>query len=859
MTSTDLIEFNTAGSFFEYAEGGAAKSKNIFYNSDLYDFSARIYRTIGWQDLQTLADCVNHDKAADTIPGYKFGGDNEHFKNWTNGDTTKISITEYTATYEVDINSDSATDFTADDNLWLRVEVSHGSGNSSYFVKQLTAADIAAGKVVIQTEDSAQWVSQGGQLKPNERLSGDEPSIIVNLVKAAGTPKINDITEKNHLSLLQNGDIVKGFKVTYEDRKDDFDSKTNERTIVDTIDLTKASATNDYNFKSILGNGLYFGIVADRYQQANHAQTNFAANYYQSAGNIDQDLSGDFGGHIYISNFVDFGGNTQVTESTKKYSADKSERATIEIGQRHLEKGAVLHVDSYDRLRTQRDYVAVVIDTPANMTNTVIEPIISQMESTSADLIRHPANVTPEKVSNNEYVVDGTSYASGNTIYVDGDTVADAMGGNINGGLLIKLKKDQTVVFNFDKTETVTIGRIKVQVYDDNGEIIDESANHDVSSQVKDKTNEWLDQYVTRQLVWNLNSAKNITLDGTAGMFLIPDEDSVTEVSGTSSGWLITDGYIINTSGEWHYLYSDLPTSTASLNISKFDITGENEIEGAQLEIRNAKGETVQKWTSEKDENGSTNRAITLAPGEYTLVETGFEVEEGGKTYNVIPTEVKFSVVETNATSYNNKTYKSAEVVIKDADNTKAFTVDESNGYFEKGNSNTIKVCNAEATESEDTKVTISKKEIGGKEELAGAELTITDDKGAVVEKWTSGQTAKEITLENGTYTLKETGGEFKIGDKTYQVTESSVTFTVENGKVKSYTVDDKKDGAVITVKGTVFTIEDAFTAPTKVTISKKEIGGKEELKGAELTIFNEKGTVVEKWTSGRHRQGSNT
>ena len=116
------------------------------------------------------------------------------------------------------------------------------------------------------------------------------------------------------------------------------------------------------------------------------------------------------------------------------------------------------------------------------------------------------------------------------------------------------------------------------------------------------------------------------------------------------------------------------------------------------------------------------------------------------------------------------------------------------------------------------------------------------------------GDTAKEVTLENGTYTLKETGGEFTVGDKTYQVTESSVTFTVENGKVTDSKVDDKKDGAEIAVDAekNIITISDAFTAPTKVTISKTEIGGTEELEGAELTITDDKGAVVEKWTSGR-------
>ena len=852
VTSTDLIEFNQPTDFWAYGTDGSTKTSNVIYNSNQYDFTARIYRSLDWNSsLSTLADCVDHTKAADTIPGYKFGSDDSHYTNWTNGDTDKIAITKFTATYEVDLQADAATDFTEADNLYLRVEVSHGSGNSSYFVKKLTAADIQAGKIVIQTEDSAKWISQGGQDKPNERISGDEQSITARLVKASGTPKINDITEKNNLSILESGDIVKGFEVTNQKRDDNFDKTTNERTIVDKISLTQVTATDDYNFKSVLGNGLFFGITADRYQQANHAQTNFAANYYQSAGNIDQDLSGDFGGHIYVANFVDFNNGTTVAGASKKGVDKNDERATIELGQSHLDKGTVLHVDSYDRLRTQRDYVAVVIDTPANMTNNVIEPIIGQMKATSAALLNHAPLVTPQKVSSNEYIIDATNYGSNTTVYVDGDTVSDLLGGTIDGKFTIKAKKDQTIVFNFDETEKVTIGRIRLQVYDDDGNIIDESKNHDVSSQVNankgDDTNQWLDEYVTRQLIWNLNSATDITFDGTAGVFLIPKEDSVANVAGTSSGWLITDGYVINTSGEWHYLYSDLPTSTAEINISKSDITGENEVEGAVLEIKNANGGTVQKWTSEKDKNGNTNRTFILAPGTYTLTETGFESEnDGGKEYKIIDSVVTFTVVETKTTAkvydfdkneYVDKEITSATVVIDEnsKNNKAAFTEDTDNGYFTKVNANTIRVNDAEKTADDSLSVKVSKVDIADGNEVAGAKLQILDAAGQTVKSWTSTTKPYEINgLEAGvTYTLRET-----VAPDGYLVA-TDITFTLDaQGKVTT-TAKTTTDGVIL--------VEDTMT---KVSVSKVDIANGEELEGATIQILDENEKVVEEWVS---------
>ncbi|MBR1383562.1 MAG: hypothetical protein IJ555_07120, partial [Ruminococcus sp.] len=189
VTSTDLIECNRYGQFFAYGEDGSTKTTILPYNSDYYDFTARIYRTIGWNiTLDTLADCVDPEKAADTILGYKFGSDNGNFTNWNKGDTTKIAITKYTATYDVELKADEATTFTEDDNLWLRVEVNHGSNNNSYYVKKLTAADFAAGKISIQTDTTSNWLDNNGTVKANERVSGDEKGFSTTLVKATGTP-----------------------------------------------------------------------------------------------------------------------------------------------------------------------------------------------------------------------------------------------------------------------------------------------------------------------------------------------------------------------------------------------------------------------------------------------------------------------------------------------------------------------------------------------------------------------------------------------------------------------------------------------------------------------------------------------
>ena len=88
----------------------------------------------------------------------------------------------------------------------------------------------------------------------------------------------------------------------------------------DYINLTSVSATNDYDFKTILGDSLYYGITADRFNQTNHAQTNAAANYYQSNNNpIEPDLSGKSSGAFWLPYFVDFNGKTVVDDATQPF------------------------------------------------------------------------------------------------------------------------------------------------------------------------------------------------------------------------------------------------------------------------------------------------------------------------------------------------------------------------------------------------------------------------------------------------------------------------------------------------------------------------------------------------------------
>lgn len=146
-------------------------------------------------------------------------------------------------------------------------------------------------------------------------------------------------------------------------------------------------------------------------------------------------------------------------------------------------------------------------------------------------------------------------------------------------------------------------------------------------------------------------------------------------------------------------------------------------------------------------------------------------------------------------------------------------------------------------------KVYISKREIGGAEELPGASMALyeKDASGKIADKplmtWTSGKTAK--LFEVGSDSAEVVQG------RTYVLREELAPDNYTFAKDIEFTVNE--DGSVTALarvigsgNGMTIIMEDA---PLKVTISKKELGTDKELAGAKLRIMQGE-TVVESWSS---------
>ena len=143
--------------------------------------------------------------------------------------------------------------------------------------------------------------------------------------------------------------------------------------------------------------------------------------------------------------------------------------------------------------------------------------------------------------------------------------------------------------------------------------------------------------------------------------------------------------------------------------------------------------------------------------------------------------------------------------------------------FGQNGNVAEVNILNCE------TEVSITKLDMTAGKELPGAVLTIKDDRGNIVEQWTSERkphVIKGVLIPGKTYTLSEHAA---VDGYAY---EDEIEFQVDErgGSVKLY-MEDK---------------------PTWVEIRKTDIATGEELPGAELILKNAEGTLVDQWISGK-------
>ncbi|WP_295129995.1 SpaA isopeptide-forming pilin-related protein [uncultured Catenibacterium sp.] len=412
------------------------------------------------------------------------------------------------------------------------------------------------------------------------------------------------------------------------------------------------------------------------------------------------------------------------------------------------------------------------------------------------------------------------------------------------------------------------IGRIKLRKTDVGGKLLDGAVFH--------VTGNNYDQDVT---VTN----GEIVLDN-----LLVGEYTITE-KGAPFGYLVNTSTFSTTvnPGQTSEVTITDEAPTGKIQIEKTDadgiIQGEASLEGAEYTVYDSQKKEVGKITTDKEGHGSLNNLVlgtytvkeTKAPEGYNLDPNTYTVE---LTYKDQTSSIIFSSVEsqdkvktgyieilktdtdnqplkggefgiyTNSDMYIGSTlYKKGQLVMSIKTNEKGIAKSDPLPYgsyyvkemkapgIEEGNKENfvlsdetqyVKISSDKVFSMTfvDVTVTASKKDITGSDEIKGAKMQVTDMNGQVIDTWTSGEKPHSIKglTEGHEYILTE------ITAPDGYVKAESIKFTVSK---------DKKNETVV-------------MKDKQVKISKTDLTGKKELKGAHLEVRDEFNKVVDSWTS---------
>lgn len=327
------------------------------------------------------------------------------------------------------------------------------------------------------------------------------------------------------------------------------------------------------------------------------------------------------------------------------------------------------------------------------------------------------------------------------------------------------------------------------------------------------------------------------------------------------------DGYI--KASDVKFIASDnitvkMTDKKTTTQITKTDITGKNELEGAALTVTDENNKTVDNWVSKKEPHIIKG---LIAGKEYTLTETsapdGYTIAKPIKfTVNTDGSVTKVTMKNEKTVTFISKTditgqneLEGATLNVKDTDGNivdewvsgkephkiegltagKTYTLTEVASPAGYTIAQSIKfTVNADGSvtkvtmKNAQTVTLVTKTDITGENEIEGATLSVTDENGKAIDKWVSGSTAHTIKglVAGKKYTLTE------IAAPDGYTIAQSIDFTVN------------ADGSVtkVTMKN----------AKTVTIISKTDVTGDKELEGATLIVTDEDDNVVDEWVSAK-------
>ena len=269
----------------------------------------------------------------------------------------------------------------------------------------------------------------------------------------------------------------------------------------------------------------------------------------------------------------------------------------------------------------------------------------------------------------------------------------------------------------------------------------------------------------------------------------------------------------------------DVSNDTTLFDFSKTDVTGDKELEGAKLTIKDSDGNVVDEWTSTKEKHTIEGLIVgkeytmteEIAPDGFVKATTiSFKVENTKEIQHV---QMKDKIVEISKQDIAGEEIEGAKLQVLDKDNNvidewesgkeshkvKGLTEGETYklheevaiGDYVKASDIEFKVSTDKENEKHimiDKLVEIVKTDFVTGEEVEGAELQVIDEESNIIDEWTSTKEAHKVKgLEEGkTYKLIE-----KTAPYGYELTEEiefKVTTDKETQKVEMKDMPILKD-----------------------------------------------------------------
>ena len=183
----------------------------------------------------------------------------------------------FTTTYVPKVIQDTPSAITEDDAYFIFVDVLHSDNTHTYYLTPLVTDGSSANTEF--TIDS--WCDSNGNPKPNVKYTASNaPNTTIKVLKAENPSEFsyNNAVNGAKCSEVTN---VNDYKLSIS-QTEDKDEAAYTDTFYGNINLTKISATSDYNFLTVLGPAVDYGVVASKITHDGHSETNLATKVYDN-------------------------------------------------------------------------------------------------------------------------------------------------------------------------------------------------------------------------------------------------------------------------------------------------------------------------------------------------------------------------------------------------------------------------------------------------------------------------------------------------------------------------------------------------------------------------------------------------